>query len=111
MTSHARILVVDDDELVRRALVERLRADGYDFDRVYTSVLKRAIRTAWLAMEEMDRMWLPVVPDWRLNEPRIYYGTWSLTGRHAKRRLLPQPDPELRARVVGDYERALAAAR
>src|SRR5262245_13906218 len=46
----------------------QMRADGYDFDRVFTSVLKRAIRTAWLALEEMDRMWLPSVPDWRLNE-------------------------------------------
>src|SRR5262245_45710857 len=46
----------------------QMRADGYDFDRVYTSVLMRAIRTAWLALEEMDRMWLPLVPDWRLNE-------------------------------------------
>jgi 2,3-bisphosphoglycerate-dependent phosphoglycerate mutase len=46
----------------------RLRADGFDFDRVFTSVLKRAIRTAWLVLEEMDRMWLPCVPDWRLNE-------------------------------------------
>jgi 2,3-bisphosphoglycerate-dependent phosphoglycerate mutase len=45
-----------------------LRADGYDFDHVYTSVLRRAVRTAWLALEEMDRMWLPVTPDWRLNE-------------------------------------------
>jgi len=45
-----------------------LRAEGFDFDLVYTSVLKRAIRTTWLALEAMDRMWLPVIPDWRLNE-------------------------------------------
>lgn len=45
-----------------------LKAEGYDFDRVYTSVLKRAIRTTWLALEEMGRMYLPVLPDWRLNE-------------------------------------------
>lgn len=50
-----------------------LRREGYDFDRVYTSVLKRAIRTAWLALDEMDRMWLPLVPDWRLNER--HYGS------------------------------------
>src|SRR6478735_12397233 len=43
-----------------------LRQEGFDFDRVYTSVLKRAIRTAWLVLEEMDRMWLPLTPDWRL---------------------------------------------
>ncbi|MBY0232663.1 MAG: 2,3-diphosphoglycerate-dependent phosphoglycerate mutase [Gemmataceae bacterium] len=45
-----------------------LQAEGYDFDRVFTSVLKRAIRTTWLALDEMDRMHLPIVNDWRLNE-------------------------------------------
>src|SRR5262245_39192370 len=51
-----------------RAAGRLLREGGFDFDRVWTSVLKRAIRTAWLVLEEMDRMWLPAVPDWRLNE-------------------------------------------
>jgi 2,3-bisphosphoglycerate-dependent phosphoglycerate mutase len=41
---------------------------GYDFDIAFTSVLKRAIRTLWLMLDEMDRMWIPVVRDWRLNE-------------------------------------------
>ena len=41
---------------------------GYDFDIAYTSVLKRAIRTLWIMLDEMDRMWIPVVRDWRLNE-------------------------------------------
>ncbi len=41
---------------------------GYDFDIAYTSVLKRAIRTLWLILDEMDRMWIPVIRDWRLNE-------------------------------------------
>jgi len=45
-----------------------LRQGGYKFDRVFTSVLKRAIRTAWMVMDEMDLMWLPVQNDWRLNE-------------------------------------------
>ena len=40
----------------------------YDFDIAYTSVLKRAIRTLWIMLDEMDRMWIPVVRDWRLNE-------------------------------------------
>ena len=40
----------------------------YDFDIAYTSVLKRAIRTLWLMLDEMDRMWIPVIRDWRLNE-------------------------------------------
>ncbi len=41
---------------------------GYDFDVAYTSVLKRAIKTLWLALEEMDLMWIPVHKNWRLNE-------------------------------------------
>ena len=45
-----------------------LREEGFEFDLVYTSVLKRAIRTMWLAMDELDQMWLPVIRDWRLNE-------------------------------------------
>jgi 2,3-bisphosphoglycerate-dependent phosphoglycerate mutase len=45
-----------------------LREGGYDFDVAYTSVLKRAIRTLWIALDELDRMWLPVVKSWRLNE-------------------------------------------
>jgi 2,3-bisphosphoglycerate-dependent phosphoglycerate mutase len=47
----------------------RLLADlDYDIDIAYTSVLKRAIRTLWLMLDEMDRMWIPVIRDWRLNE-------------------------------------------
>jgi 2,3-bisphosphoglycerate-dependent phosphoglycerate mutase len=45
-----------------------IRAEGLEFDLCYTSVLKRAIWTLWHALEEMDRAWLPVVNDWRLNE-------------------------------------------
>jgi 2,3-bisphosphoglycerate-dependent phosphoglycerate mutase len=45
-----------------------LKDAGFSFDLAYTSVLKRAIRTLWLTMEEMDMVWLPVVNDWRLNE-------------------------------------------
>ncbi len=41
---------------------------GYEFDVAYTSVLKRAIRTLWIMLDEMDRMWIPVIRDWRLNE-------------------------------------------
>jgi 2,3-bisphosphoglycerate-dependent phosphoglycerate mutase len=40
----------------------------YDIDIAFTSVLKRAIRTLWLMLDEMDRMWIPVIRDWRLNE-------------------------------------------
>jgi 2,3-bisphosphoglycerate-dependent phosphoglycerate mutase len=45
-----------------------LRREGYVFDVAYTSVLKRAIKTLWLALEEMDLMWIPVYNSWRLNE-------------------------------------------
>ena len=45
-----------------------LKAEGYDFDVAYTSVLKRATRTLWHCLDEMDRTWLPVVNSWRLNE-------------------------------------------
>ena len=47
---------------------ELLKAEGYDFDIAFTSVLKRAIRTLWTVLDEMDRMWLPIVHSWRLNE-------------------------------------------
>ena len=45
-----------------------LREAGYEFDVAYTSVLKRAVWTLWHALDEMDRTWLPVLHDWRLNE-------------------------------------------
>jgi 2,3-bisphosphoglycerate-dependent phosphoglycerate mutase len=45
-----------------------LKQEGYEFDTAFTSVLSRAIKTLWLALEEMDRMWIPVHVSWRLNE-------------------------------------------
>jgi 2,3-bisphosphoglycerate-dependent phosphoglycerate mutase len=45
-----------------------LKAAGFDFDVAYTSMLKRATRTLWHVLDEMDRTWLPVVNNWRLNE-------------------------------------------
>ena len=51
-----------------RAAGRMLASGGFDFDFTYTSVLKRAIRTLHFALEEMDRLWLPVEKDWRLNE-------------------------------------------
>ena len=53
-----------------------LREKGFDFDCCFTSVLTRAIRTLHLVLHEMDRLWLPVTKDWRLNER--HYG--GLTG-------------------------------
>ena len=54
------------DEAVAAGSV--LRELDYEFDIAYTSVLKRAIHTLWLMLEELDRVWIPVVRDWRLNE-------------------------------------------
>lgn len=45
-----------------------LREHGFTFDIAYTSVLKRAIRTLWIVLDEMDQMWIPVQHTWRLNE-------------------------------------------
>src|SRR6187200_2884887 len=45
-----------------------LESHGYSFDCAFTSVLKRAIRTLWIVLDEMDLMWLPVERSWRLNE-------------------------------------------
>ncbi|MEO1135417.1 MAG: 2,3-diphosphoglycerate-dependent phosphoglycerate mutase [Pseudomonadota bacterium] len=53
-----------------------LKAEGVEFSACYTSVLKRAIRTLWTALDEMDRVWLPVTRAWELNER--HYG--GLTG-------------------------------
>ena len=47
---------------------ELLKAEGFTFDVAFTSVLKRAIRTLWIALDELDLMWIPVEHSWRLNE-------------------------------------------
>lgn len=55
---------VKEAHLAARLLMD----DGYSFDVCHTSVLKRAIKTLWIVMEDMDLMWLPVLRTWRLNE-------------------------------------------
>ncbi|MBI1340714.1 2,3-diphosphoglycerate-dependent phosphoglycerate mutase [bacterium] len=83
-----------------------LKETGAAFDCAYASVLKRAIRTLWLALEEMDRVWLPVVKDYRLNE-RHYGGLTGLNktqtaARHGDEQVkiwrrsfdIPPPDAE-----------------
>jgi 2,3-bisphosphoglycerate-dependent phosphoglycerate mutase len=51
-----------------KAAGQLLKAEGYSFDIAFTSVLKRAVKTLWTVLEEMDRMWIPVQHSWRLNE-------------------------------------------
>ena len=51
-----------------RAAGRLIKSAGFEFDIAYTSVLKRAIRTLWIALDEMDRLWLPVEKNWQLNE-------------------------------------------
>ncbi len=68
-----------DVDLSEKGVVEAknagklLNAEGFVFDQAYVSVLKRAIRTLWIVLDEMDLMWLPVTKDWRLNER--HYGS------------------------------------
>jgi 2,3-bisphosphoglycerate-dependent phosphoglycerate mutase len=57
-----------------------LRAAGFTFDQAHTSVLRRAIQTLWIALEELDQMWIPVYRTWRLNER--HYG--ALQGLNKK---------------------------
>jgi 2,3-bisphosphoglycerate-dependent phosphoglycerate mutase len=62
---------VDLSEKGRQEALEAgavLQSGGYTFDVAYTSVLKRAIRTLWIVLDEMDLMWIPVHRSWRLNE-------------------------------------------
>lgn len=75
-----------------RAAGRLLKAEGYTFDVAYTSVLKRAIKTLWLALEELDLMWIPVHRSWRVNE-RMYGGLQGLNkaetaARHGDQQVL-----------------------
>ena len=86
---------------------QQLRELGIEFDVAYTSVLKRAIRTLWIVLDELDRMWLPVIRDWRLNER--HYGSLQGLNKaetaakygdeqvHIWRRSYDTPPPELDA--------------
>ncbi len=59
-----------------RAAGQLMREHGMEFDAAFTSVLKRAIRTLWIGLDELDQMWIPITNSWRLNER--HYG--ALTG-------------------------------
>ncbi len=106
-----------DVDLSERGLQEardagRLMAgEKMEFDVAYTSVLKRAIRTLWIALDEMDMMWIPVHNSWRLNE-RHYGGLQGLNkaetaARHGEeqvkiwRRSFDTPPPRLTSEDPG----------
>ncbi len=58
----------DHGMIEAREAGKTLKSKGYSFDIAYTSVLKRAIRTLWIVLDELDKMWIPVERSWRLNE-------------------------------------------
>ena len=84
-----------------------LRELDYEFDVAFTSVLKRAIRTLWIMLDELDQMWIPVIRDWRLNER--HYGALQGLNKsetaakygdeqvHIWRRSFAEPPPALEA--------------
>jgi 2,3-bisphosphoglycerate-dependent phosphoglycerate mutase len=95
---------------------ELLKARGFDFDICFTSLLTRAIKTLDLALEAMDRLWLPVRKDWRLNE-RHYGGLTGLNKQEMREKVgdeqvriwrrsfdIPPPplDPDSPCNVAGD---------
>ncbi len=90
-----------------RAAGALLRDEGFEFDLAFTSVLKRAIRTLWSVLDEMDRMWLPVVNDWRLNE-RHYGALQGLNKAETAKKLRRRAGTDLAACLCGG---ARAAAR
>lgn len=89
---------------------QRIKAAGLDFDLAFTSVLKRAIRTLWITLDGLDRMWLPVHHSWRLNER--HYGALQGLNKaetaakfgeeqvHIWRRSFDTPPPSLTAEQV-----------
>jgi 2,3-bisphosphoglycerate-dependent phosphoglycerate mutase len=60
--------LTEQGQVEAHAAGELLRGEGFVFDVAFTSVLKRAIKTLWITLEELDRMWIPVRHSWRLNE-------------------------------------------
>jgi len=102
-----------------RAAGQLLKREGFDFDIAFTSVLRRAIKTLWTALEELDRMWIPIHHSWRLNE-RHYGALQGLdkaqtAARHGEAQVkvwrrafdvappaLPDGDPYRRERDRGD---------
>src|SRR5262249_10650825 len=60
--------LTEQGQLEAKNAGEFLREDGFTFDIVFSSLLKRAIKTAWIILDEMDQVWIPIRMTWRLNE-------------------------------------------
>jgi 2,3-bisphosphoglycerate-dependent phosphoglycerate mutase len=75
-----------------RAAGQLLRDGGYTFDLAFTSVLKRAIRRLWIALDELDLLWIPVTKDWRLNER--HYG--ALQGLNKAETAAKHGEPQIK---------------
>jgi 2,3-bisphosphoglycerate-dependent phosphoglycerate mutase len=97
--------LTEEGECEARDAARLLRREGFAFDIAYTSVLRRAIRTLWIVQDGLDRMWIPVVHSWRLNE-RHYGALQGLNKQetaarfgeeqvHAWRRAYAIPPPPL----------------
>lgn len=76
-TGWADVDLTDKGKEEAKAAGKLMKEEGYTFDKAFTSVQKRAIRTLWIALDEMDLMWIPVERSWRLNE-RFYGGLTGL---------------------------------
>ena len=68
LTGWTDVDLSEKGEAEARAAGKLLKSEGYVFDVAFTSVLKRAIRTLWIALDQMDLMWIPVIRTWKLNE-------------------------------------------
>jgi 2,3-bisphosphoglycerate-dependent phosphoglycerate mutase len=67
-TGWTDVELTEQGEREAREAAQLLREQGFAFDIAYTSMLRRAIRTLWIVLDGLDRMWIPVVHSWRLNE-------------------------------------------
>ena len=91
-TGWADVDLSEQGEREGRAAARLLREQGFAFDIAYTSMLRRAIRTLWIVLDGLDRMWIPVVHTWRLNER--HYG--ALQGLNKRETALHYGEAQVR---------------
>jgi 2,3-bisphosphoglycerate-dependent phosphoglycerate mutase len=85
--------LTEQGEREAREAARRLCGRGFAFDIAYTSMLRRAIRTLWIVLDGVDRMWIPVVHSWRLNER--HYGALQGLNKHETAQRLGQAQVHL----------------